>query len=140
MRVLRVINTVATDNILNAAEKTAGVTVTGTAEAGASVVVSWGTASKTVTATGGTWSTSFSSAEVPADASTTTISAKATDAAGNASIANRVVAVDTTSSTVAAAVTGAADNVEPTIGNVATGGTSNDNTLGLSRPLLFLWH
>jgi hypothetical protein len=130
-----VISAVATDNTINATEKAAGVTVSGTAESGASVVVSWGT-SKTVTATGGTWSTSFSSTEVPADASTTSISAIATDAAGNESTsANRVVAVDTTPSTVATAVTGAADDVDPTIGNVAAGGTSNDNTLGLSGTL-----
>ncbi|MEI6762246.1 MAG: Ig-like domain-containing protein, partial [Betaproteobacteria bacterium] len=100
-----VINAVATDNIVNAAEKTAGVTVTGTAEAGATVVVSWGTASKTVTATGGTWSATFSSAEVPADASTT-ISAVATDAAGNASTAGtKTVTVDTSIAALTVALT-----------------------------------
>ncbi|MEI6762247.1 MAG: hypothetical protein WCO22_17530, partial [Betaproteobacteria bacterium] len=89
------VNAVSSDDRVNAAEKDAGVTVSGTAEAGASVVVSWGAVSKTVTATGGNWSVSFLSGEMPADASTT-ISAVATDVAGNVSEAGaRAVAVDT---------------------------------------------
>ena len=89
------VNAVSSDDRVNAAEKDAGVTVSGTAEAGASVVVSWGAVSKTVTATGGNWSASFLSGEMPADASTT-ISAVATDVAGNVSEAGaRAVAVDT---------------------------------------------
>jgi hypothetical protein len=43
-----------------------------------------------------------------------------------------VITVDTLAPTTTAAVIGANDNVDPTTGNVATGGTSNDNTLGLS--------
>ena len=94
------INAVATDSIVNAAEKAAGVTVTGTAEAGSSVLVTWGTTSKTVTATGGAWSTSFSSSQVPADAASTTVSAVATDVAGNVSAAGtKAVTVDTAAPT-----------------------------------------
>ncbi len=90
-----VIGVVATDNIVNAAEKTAGVTVSGTAEAGALVTVGWGTTTKTVTATGGAWSTLFSTAQIPADGSPS-ISATATDAAGNTGAAGtRAVTIDT---------------------------------------------
>ena len=101
---LPVIAAVATDNIVNAAEKATGVTVSGTAETGSSVVVSWGAVSKTVAAAGGNWSTSFSSAEVPADAASSTVSAVATDVAGNASIAGtKTVTVDTVAPTLASA-------------------------------------
>ena len=96
-----VVSAVSTDNLVNAIEKVAGVAVSGAAEAGATVAVTWGTTVKTATATtGGTWSTSFSSAEVPSDASTT-ISAVATDAAGNAGAAGtRAATVDTTAPTI----------------------------------------
>ena len=56
-----VIGAVAGDNTVNAAEKAAGVTVSGTAEAGASVAVTWGSAVKTVTATITWWSLSTAS-------------------------------------------------------------------------------
>jgi hypothetical protein len=92
---------VATDDKVNAAEKAAGVTVSGTAEVGASVLVVWGAFSKTITATGGTWSTSFPNGEVPADAPNTTISAVATDAAGNVNAVNatKIITVDTVAPT-----------------------------------------
>ncbi|MFO0112214.1 MAG: hypothetical protein ACK519_07205, partial [Sphingomonadaceae bacterium] len=72
-----VINVVANDDKVNAAEKNAanGVAVTGIAEASASVTVNWGSTSKTVTAdSAGRWSASFTDKEVPADAAGTTIS------------------------------------------------------------------
>ena len=99
-----VVSAVSTDNLVSAVEKAAGVAVSGTAEAGATVAVTWGATVKTATATvGGTWSTSFSGTEVPADASTT-ISAVATDVAGNAGVAGtRAVTVDTTAPTISAA-------------------------------------
>jgi len=93
---------VAVDDRVNAAEKSAGVTVSGTAEAGSQVTVTWGSTTKTVTATGGgTWSASFASGEIPADGSTT-IKATATDAAGNKS-AERThsVTIDTAALTTA---------------------------------------
>ena len=128
------IGAVATDNVVSATEKAAGVAVSGTAEAGASVLVTWGTVSHTVAAgSGGIWSATFSGSEVPADTSTA-IKAVATDAAGNSILAGTSVSVrvDTAAPTITAAVTGANDNVDPTTGTVVTGGTSNDNTLGLS--------
>lgn len=92
-----VISAVATDNMVNATEKTAGVSISGTAEANASVAVSWGTITKTVAANAsGAWTTSFLASEMPVDAASTSISATATDAAGNTSTAGtRTVAVDT---------------------------------------------
>jgi hypothetical protein len=55
------------------------------------------------------------------------------DAAGNTTISNTVsVTVDTVAPTATATLTGAVDNLLPTVGNVASGGTTNDRTLGLS--------
>jgi hypothetical protein len=105
-----VVAQVTADNVVNTAEKTAGVAVSGTAEAGASVSVTWGTTTKTVTATDGSWTANFASGEVPTDDSTT-ISAVATDVAGNVSAkGEQTVTVDTAvAAPVIAAV--AADNV-----------------------------
>lgn len=76
---------VATDDIVNASEKAAGVDVTGTAEANASVAVTFGATTKTVTAAGdGSYTASFTEAELPGDG-LTNISVVATDAVGNAS-------------------------------------------------------
>ena len=106
-----VVAVVAGDNAVNAAEKLAGVTVSGTAEAGSSVAVTWGSVTKTVTATGGTFSASFAAADVPVDGSST-ISAVATDAAGNKSAAGtRAVAVDTAAPSAPAVSVVALDNV-----------------------------
>ncbi|WP_277948863.1 DUF4347 domain-containing protein [Magnetospirillum sp. 15-1] len=96
-----VIGTVATDNKVSAAEKTAGVTVSGTAEANSSVAVTWGSTTHTVTADGtGNWTSTFTSGEIPADAASSTISATATDAVGNAgSAGTRAVTINTTAPT-----------------------------------------
>ena len=127
------ISAVATDSVINSAEQTSAIS--GTAEAGASVSLSIGGNVRTATAsTGGVWTYTLSAADVTAmGQGAETLSATATDAAGNVSTAaTRAVTVDTAAPTTTAAVTGANDNVDPTTGNVATGGTSNDNTLGLS--------
>jgi hypothetical protein len=44
------INAVTGNDVVNLAEKTAGVTVTGTADSGATVTLTWGTVTKKVTA------------------------------------------------------------------------------------------
>ena len=63
-----VINAVAQNDVVSQTEAQAPVDVSGTAEAGSSVRVTWGTTVKTVTAgTDGTWSTSFAVAELPVD-------------------------------------------------------------------------
>ncbi|MEI6762113.1 MAG: Ig-like domain-containing protein, partial [Betaproteobacteria bacterium] len=60
-----------------------------------------------------------------------------TDAAGNSSAASPALSftLDSAAPSARATITGAADNVEPTTGNVATGGTTNDQTLDLSGSL-----
>jgi hypothetical protein len=91
-----VISQVAGDGIVSAAEKAAGVTLSGTGEAGSSVSVVWGTVTKTATVnTSGAWSVQFASTDVPADGATTVL-VKLTDLAGNVSAeAQRAVTVDT---------------------------------------------
>ncbi len=93
------IATVASDDVVNGSEKTAGVVISGTAEAGASVDVSFGGTHKAAVANGsGAWSITFASGEVPADAGSVTITATATDAAGNVGApVTRTVAIDTSS-------------------------------------------
>jgi large repetitive protein len=90
------INVVAGDDVVNAAERAAGITVTGTAEAGSAVAVSLGGATVNTTAqASGAWSATFAAAQLPA-AGLSAVSAVATDAAGNASTAaTRQVAFET---------------------------------------------
>lgn len=90
------ITQVAGDGTVTAAEKDAGITVGGTAEAGSSVSVVWGTVTKTTTAlASGAWSVQYASAEVPADGATKA-RVTVTDVAGNASaVAEQTVTVDT---------------------------------------------
>ena len=124
---------VAADNVISSAEQTSAIS--GTAEADALVSLSIGGNVRTATASaGGAWSYTLTAADLTAmGQGPETLSATATDVAGNVSIAaTRVITVDTVAPTTTAAVTGANDNVSPELGNVATGGTSNDNTLGLS--------
>ena len=132
------VSTVATDNTVNAAEKTAGVVVSGTAEANASVAVTWGTVVKTVTAdSSGAWTSTFAAADVPADAASTSISAVATDAAGNASSAGtRTVAVDTSTPAAPAVSAVATDNkvnaTEKTAGVVVSGTAEANATVAVT--------
>jgi hypothetical protein len=90
------ITQVAGDGTVTAAEKDAGIAVGGTAEAGSSVSVVWGTVTKTTTAlASGAWSVQYASAEVPADGATKA-RVTVTDVAGNASaVAEQTVTVDT---------------------------------------------
>ncbi|WP_350296404.1 Ig-like domain-containing protein [Limnohabitans sp. Rim8] len=127
-----VVAAVNSDNFVNAAEKTAGVVVSGTAEAGASVAVTWGATTKTATATGGNWTANFASAEVPADGNPS-VSAVATDVAGNMSVAGtQAVTVDSASPTATATIRTVEDNVpSTTVTEVAKGSTTNDNTPAL---------
>lgn len=73
------------DNYVNAAEKAAGVTLAGTAEANSTVKVTVGTVSHDAKAgADGKWSVAFAGTELPADG-THLVTAVATDKAGNAS-------------------------------------------------------
>ena len=89
--------TQAGDNVISGAERNRGVTLTGTGEAGASVVVEFGTGTRTVTVgADGTWRATFTTAEIPTGngvAQTATVTS--TDVAGNVATASHVVNVDT---------------------------------------------
>ncbi|OYZ26556.1 MAG: hypothetical protein B7Y23_00800, partial [Sulfurovum sp. 16-42-52] len=121
------INTVEGDNIINAVEKSDGVVISGTAEAGSSVAVTFGGVTKTVVATGGVWSASYAVGEVPADG-THTVSVVATDSAGNASIpATQIVRVDTAVPTVPE-ISDIIDDVGSIQGSTPSGASSDDTT------------
>jgi hypothetical protein len=83
------------NDIVNAAEASDGVEVTGTGEPASVITVTWGSATQTVTtAADGTWTATFDAATLPADG-TSEISAVATNANGTASAAaTREVTVD----------------------------------------------
>ncbi len=88
--------TQAGDNVISGAERNAGVTLTGTAEPGASVAVTMGAATHTVTATpAGTWSATFATSEIPAGTSNATVSVSATDVLGNTASATHSIKIDT---------------------------------------------
>ncbi len=87
------------DNVITAAERGAGVSVTGSAESGSTVVVNWGTASRSVTASGGTFSALFDAASIPVSG-TATVTATATDAAGNSASSNVTVVITAAVATV----------------------------------------
>ncbi|MBB9062028.1 Ig-like domain-containing protein [Escherichia coli] len=93
------INTIAGDDILNAAEAGAALTITGssTAEAGQTVIVTLNGANYTGTVqTDGSWSISVPPADVSAlTASNYTVSAAVSDKAGNPASVNHNLTVDT---------------------------------------------
>ncbi|HCP8073243.1 TPA: Ig-like domain-containing protein [Escherichia coli] len=102
-----IINTVASDNIVNASEADAGVTVSGstTAEAGQIVTVTLNSPTvQTYQATvqaDGSWSVGVPAADVTALGSgPQTITATITDAAGNSDDASRTVTVNLTAPTI----------------------------------------
>ena len=122
---------VAGDNIVNSAEKTAGVTVSGIAEANSTLNITWGSTTQTATAdASGNWSGAFSSAQIPTDGNTT-ITATTRDAAGNTSTAvTRSVLIDTLAPT-APAITnigGADSTVSSVAGDAQVVGTAEANS------------
>src|SRR5690606_38632540 len=76
--------TIAGDSLINAAEAGGTIVFTGSAEAGSTVQVTWGSTTRTFVAADGNWSASFLPTEVPADGSRP-VTATAIDAAGNPS-------------------------------------------------------
>ncbi|MFN7718218.1 MAG: beta strand repeat-containing protein, partial [Sphingomonadaceae bacterium] len=91
------IASVATDNVINAAEKAVNVTVTGQAEAGANVLVTLGGTSRNALANqSGVWVVNFPTAEIPDDTALTSVTAQSTDQAGNISVvAKQDIRIDT---------------------------------------------
>ena len=88
---------VAGDNWINAAEKLAGITLTGTAEAGATVNLNWNSISKSALVNpNGVWQITIDAIDIPTDNSSSRISLIANDRAGNASLASQFrVGIDT---------------------------------------------
>lgn len=87
---------IAGDDVLNATEAAQGLTLTGTAEAGSTVVVEMMGVPRTVTATSaGTWSATYAAAEIPSGEYDATINVTATDGVGNVSTTSSVMRVDT---------------------------------------------
>jgi len=85
------------DNIVNRAEASDGITLTGTVEAGSTVSVTFEGVTRTATVTSsGNWSVTYGAHEVPAGEYTTTVTINATDAVGNTRAMTETFAVDTT--------------------------------------------
>lgn len=113
------------DNYVNAAEKAAGVTLAGTAEADSTVKVTVGTVSHDAKAgADGKWSVAFVGAELPADG-THLVTAVATDKAGNASApsAGTPMVVDTKPPVLTDTHAGGTDRVMSGIPFLITGKT-----------------
>jgi len=88
------------DNVVNAAEASDGVTLTGTVEAGSTVVVSFthpgGTITQNATvAANGSWSVTYAGADVPLGTYDANITIEATDAHGNTDSITDTFQVDT---------------------------------------------
>ena len=113
------------DNYVNAAEKAAGVTLAGTAEADSTVKVTVGTVSHDAKAgADGKWSVAFAGTELPADG-THLVTAVATDKAGNASApsAGTPMVVDTKPPALTDTHAGGTDRVMSGIPFLITGKT-----------------
>ncbi|WP_235116465.1 putative Ig domain-containing protein [Desmonostoc muscorum] len=122
---------ITADNIVNSSEKTAGVSVSGTAEANSIIKVIWGNTSLEATADAdGNWSRLFSSNQIPSDGDTI-ISATATDAAGNISIAGvRSVLIDTIAITPSISPIGGTDNIVSLVaGDAKVTGTAESGSI-----------
>jgi len=84
------------DDIITAAEAAAGVAITGTAEAGASVQVTVEGVTRTTTANGdGTWTVTYAAGSLPDGEYEADISVTSTDAVGNTATATSTIEVDT---------------------------------------------
>jgi hypothetical protein len=84
------------DNVISGAEQGSGVVLTGVAQAGATVVVTFQSVSQTVTAgSDGTWSSSFSSSGIAKGTYDSLATVTATDTAGNTASSSHSVHIDT---------------------------------------------
>lgn len=87
------------DDYVSGSEASDGLTVTGTTQAGSSVVVTIGSVSHNATVgADGSWTVDFSASDLEPGTYETTVSVTSTDAAGNTASATRVINVDTESS------------------------------------------
>ncbi|MFN3825008.1 MAG: Ig-like domain-containing protein [Pseudorhodobacter sp.] len=85
------------DNVISAVEANQGITLTGTAEAGARVEVTFQSVTRTVTATAeGTWSAEFTSSEIQRGTfDSQMVTVRSTDLAGNVATASHSLKIDT---------------------------------------------
>ena len=137
------IDVVATDNIVNAAEREAGVTVTGSAEPFSTVLVNWGAQGQAVAVdAAGRWAAVFAATAVPGDG-TQPITAVAQDAAGNSAPATGLaVAIDTVPSPLTVASVAGGDGVVSIAdagrvrfaGETEAGATVNVDWSGRAKP------
>lgn len=82
-------------DVINRAAADAGVTLRGTTQPGSVVEVQFGTITRQVTSTDGTWSMVFAGSDFARDEYDATFNVSARDAAGNVNTASREVRVDT---------------------------------------------
>jgi hypothetical protein len=127
-------NPVTADNLVNGAEAAAGFQITGTSTAGATLTVTVGTISQTVTVgADGTWTASFAAGAMAAGEYDATVTATTTDAAGNPTTATSTFRVDTTTSVSFAPGPVEGDNTvnatEAADGVVLSGTTQPGNTV-----------
>ncbi|PZT62846.1 type 1 secretion protein, partial [Escherichia coli] len=131
------INTIASDNIINASEAAAGVTVSGTstAETGQTLTVTLnGTTYQTTVQADGSWSLTLPASDLTALANNGyTLTATVSDLAGNPGSASKGVTVDTTAPVISFNTVAGDDvinNVEHTqaqiISGTATGAVAGD--------------
>ncbi|WP_299288842.1 Ig-like domain-containing protein [uncultured Tateyamaria sp.] len=129
--------TVETDGVVNAAEAADGITLTGTAQPGSSVNVTFNGTTRAATVDGsGNWTVGYTAAEVPTGEQTAIISATATDTAGNTSTATGTIEIDTLVNALSyTSTTGGADGVinaaEATSGLVVTGVTEPGSSVSV---------
>lgn len=91
---------VAGDNIVNAAEAAEGVTLSGTVEAGSTVMVTFERTERAATVdAAGNWSVFYAASEIPAGEYDTTVTIHATDAYGNTAEISDTFHVDTVAPT-----------------------------------------
>ncbi len=88
--------TIETDGIINAQERTDGVQITGTTDAGSTVLVEMNGYTRTAFVDAqGNWTVTFTATEIPVGEQNLTINATATDEVGNTSSATGQVVLDT---------------------------------------------
>jgi hypothetical protein len=90
------VNALASGNVINAAEASNGIAVSGTAQAGSAIRVSWGgVVQTTTTAANGSWAVNYAANELPADGASS-ITVSASNAGGSSSLVTVPVTIDTT--------------------------------------------
>ena len=123
-----IINTATSDDVINSAERAAGVTITGTTQAGTTVTVNGNSA----TVTGTTWSYTFNAAAIDAltilnSTGSTELTIIATDLAGNTTTTKAWPKIDITAPS-APSITFVTDDTSPVTGTLSTSGSTNDTT------------